>query len=104
MPQELFEQVKDEIPNHIGAYVNGVSYKNAKKQKLGVDEQTLKDSLIRSLYREYEKQYKSGIPTDIESLNRRLRRSETDKEEYRRKYWELMRIGQEKYGSRWYQE
>jgi post-segregation antitoxin (ccd killing protein) len=104
MPQELYEQVKDEIPHHIGVYVNGSSVKRAKKQELDIDEQTLKDSLIRSLYREYEKQYKSGNPTAIESLNRRLRRSETEKENYQRQYWELMRIGQEKYGSRWYRE
>jgi hypothetical protein len=24
--------------------------------------------------------------------------------EYKRKYWELMRIGQEKYGSRWHKD
>lgn len=104
MPKELYEQVKDEIPSHIGVYINGVCIERAKKQEITVDEQILKDSLIRSLYREYEKQYRSGIPTVIEQLRKRLRRAESDKEEYRRKYWELMRIGQEKYGSRWNKE
>jgi hypothetical protein len=52
MPQELYEQVKDEILPYIGVYVNGISVKKAKKQELSVDEQILKDSMIRSLCRE----------------------------------------------------
>lgn len=104
MPRELYEQVKDEIPPNIGVYVNGVSVKKAKRQELGADEQVLKDSMIRSLCREFEKQFESGNPTIVENLHRRLRRSETEKEKYRRQYWDLMRIGQEKYGSQWYRE
>lgn len=104
MPLELYEQVKDEIPDHIGVYCGAGCRKKAKKQELGVADQVLKDSMIRSLYREYEKQYKSGIPTAIEALSRRLRRSEADKEKYRRQYWDLMRMGQEKYGNRWYKD
>ncbi|HBC94815.1 MAG TPA: hypothetical protein DCZ10_18435 [Pelotomaculum sp.] len=104
MPAELYEQLKDEIPDHIGVYCGARCAKKAKKQELGVADQVLKDSMLRSLYREYEKQYRSGIPMAIESLNQRLRRSEADKEKYYRQYWNLMRIGQEKYGSRWYIE
>ena len=55
MPLELYEQVKDKIPNHIGVYVEGRSVKKAKRQELGADEQVLKDSLIRSLCRDVEK-------------------------------------------------
>ncbi len=104
MPQELFEQVKDEIPSQIGVYINGNCIKRAKKQVLQIDEQILKGSLIRSLHREYEKQYKSGIPTVVESLKRRINQAEKDMRYYKEKYWDLMRIGQEKYGSRWYKE
>lgn len=104
MPLELYKEVKDEIPDHIGVYCGVRCAKKAKKQELGVADQVLKDSMLRSLYREYEKQYRSGIPMAIESLNQRLRRSEADKSQYYRKYWDLMRTGQEKYGSRWYIE
>ena len=104
MPKELYEQVKSEIPNHIGVYVNGRCIKRSKKQDLQTDEQILKDSMIRSLYREYEKQYKSGNPTIVESLKRQTNKAKRDMENYRQKYWDLMRIGQEKYGSRWYKD
>jgi hypothetical protein len=104
MPSELYEEVKDEIPSHIGVYVNRACVKNPKKQELGIDEQVLKDSLIRSLSREIAKQYQSGDPTTIEALGRRLRRMETERNQYRAKYWDLMQIGTEKYGARWYRE
>jgi len=56
MPSELYEQVKEEIPKHVGVYTeSNYCAKKAKKVKLGVDEQILKDSLIRSLCREADK-------------------------------------------------
>ena len=104
MPQELYEQVKEEIPKHIGVYINGVCRKNAKKQKLSVDEQVLKNSMIRSLCRDVDKQIKSGDSNYVDSTNRQIARLNKQVKEYKEKYWELMRIGQEKYGSRWYKE
>jgi len=59
MPVELYEQVKDEIPNNIGCYVadnfNCWSIKKAKKQDLQVDEDKLKNAFIQSLSRQHEK-------------------------------------------------
>lgn len=67
MPQSLYEEVKDEIPNGIGVLVadSNVNYplkivKRARKQQLKIDEQILKNSMIRSLSREVDKQFKSG--------------------------------------------
>ena len=51
----------------IGIHNGSYCLKNAKKQELGIDEQILKDSLIRSLYREQEKFVKA---CDVEYLNR----------------------------------
>jgi len=104
MPKELFEQVKDEIPKHIGAYVNGICIKNPKKQELSIDEQILKNSIIRSLCREVQKQIKSGNPNYVDATNRQIARIKKEAEDYKRKYWDLMRIGQEKYGLRWYKD
>ncbi|MDD2495163.1 MAG: hypothetical protein PHE29_08225 [Tissierellia bacterium] len=104
MPQELYNEVKDEIPNYVGVYIDGQCEKRAKRQELGIDEQILKDSLIRSLYREAEKIIKSDNPTEIEKLTRSKNRYKKDADDYQRKYWELMRIGQEKYGMRWYKK
>jgi hypothetical protein len=62
MPKELYEQVKKDIPSDIGVYTErGVSIKNAKKRGLCVDEQILKDSLIRSLYREASVNIRNGF-------------------------------------------
>lgn len=101
MPKELYEEVKDEIPNHIGVYIGKNLVKKAKKQELAEDEQVLKDSLIRSLSREVEKQIKSGNPSIVEHLYRTIRRLETEKNEDRIRYQELKKDIYEKYGSRW---
>lgn len=59
MPQELYNQVAQDIPEGIGVYVfNGWGLRLVKRPKykdLAVDEQILKDSLIRSLYRDVAK-------------------------------------------------
>ncbi len=64
MPRELYYEVQQDIPEEIGVLVenliNGKIYaysplrciKKSKKQELKVDKDILKNSLIRSLYRE----------------------------------------------------
>ncbi|YAR63261.1 hypothetical protein ACUIAK_09605 [Bacillus cytotoxicus] len=91
MPEELYEKVKDEIPKHIGVYVGKTLMKRARKQKLAVDEEVLKDSFIRSLYREADKVLRSNNPSIVESLQRQLRNERKQKEEYRSKYQEERR-------------
>lgn len=102
MPNELYKKVKDEIPGHIGVYIGGNNVKRAKKQDLGEDEQILKNSMIRSLYREAEKLMKSENPNFIEKLNRQINYYKKEAEDSKRSYRELMSIGYEKFGSRWY--
>lgn len=101
LTEELYKQVKDEIPNHIGVYVKTKLVKRAKRQELLEDEKVLKDSMIRSLYRESEKIIKSENPTIVESLKRQLNRVKKEKDQYRDKYWSLLREVQNKYGTRW---
>lgn len=72
MPKELYEEVKDEIPKEIGVYTgNFWSNKNKdyysvelikrpKKKEVTIDIETLKNSLLRSLYRDVEKGRKSN--------------------------------------------
>jgi hypothetical protein len=55
MPREVFEQVKQDIPDHIGVYCYGALVKRAKRRDLSVPADVLKDSMIRSLFRDYEK-------------------------------------------------
>lgn len=101
LTSNLYNEVKDEIPDHIGVYVGGDLVKKAKKQELSVDEQILKDSMIRSLYRESEKILKSEEPTVMESLNRQLNYQKRLYREYYDKYWDLLRKIQDKYGFNW---
>ncbi len=101
MTKELYEQVKDEIPSHIGIYTGATLIKRAKKQELKIDEQILKNSLIRSLYREVEKQIKSGNPLLIQQVTRSRDYYKREYEKMNQKYWNLLREIQDKYGSRW---
>jgi len=89
MPSNLYEQVKDEIPNHIGVYCGSSLVKRAKKQELGVDEQILKDSMIRSLYREYEKKVASEDATLMERCRSKIQRLERDYKNEKRDYMSL---------------
>lgn len=105
MPYDLYVQVKDDIPSHIGVILNGNHVKKkAKKQELGIDEDVLKDSLIRSLYREAEKQMRNENPNEIQVLERKINRLTRDRDDYRKKYNDLLQIGYIKYGPRWYKE
>lgn len=108
MPEELYEQIKDEIPVDIGVYTSKHNYvssiKKAKKIEPPIDIQILKDSLIRSLYREVEKQIGSRNPTRIEMAERRARESDRYAKHVEQKYWDLLRKVQEKYGNRWDKE
>lgn len=101
MTKELYEKVKDEIPSHIGVYVGGMSVKRAKKQELTIDEEILKNSMIRSLSRETEKIFKSESPLFADSMRRQLNNERKEKEKYRSQYWELLREVQAMYGTRW---
>lgn len=105
MPKDLYEEVKHDIPAHIGVYTeHNYCLKKAKRKELGEDEQVLKNSLIRSLAREADKVFKSGNPTVVDGMNQRLRRMEQEKDKYREMYNSLYREACEKFGSRWMYE
>ena len=101
LTNELYEEIKDEIPNHIGVYVGGNLVKRAKKQELGLDEQILKDSMIRSLYRESEKILKSEDSSVVEKMQQQINYQKRNYKEYYRKYWDLVREVENKYGTDW---
>lgn len=89
MPEDLYEEVKKDIPKHIGVHNGSWVIKNPKKQDLEIDEQILKDSLIRSLHREQEKFIKTcdtghlnRLESEIARLRRELRRIHNDCTKY----------------------
>ncbi len=101
MTKELYEQVKDEIPCHIGVYIGDWCMKKAKKQSLSIDEQVLKNSLIRSLCRDAEKLQKIENPNYINQLKTKIKNLENDKRDYQKKYSELYAKVRYKYGRDW---
>lgn len=76
MPTDLYESVKVEIPPNIGVFVGGRCVKRASKQVLVVDEQILKNSIIRSLSRENEKFINTCDVKHLDNLKRRLHKAE----------------------------
>lgn len=101
MPYKLFDEVKNEIPKHIGVYGAGryglTSEKRAYKQN-DVDVDILKDSMIRSLYREYERIIESDNPSVVERLRKKAGRLKNEKDKISEKYNELQNKFIYKYG------
>jgi hypothetical protein len=80
MPMELYKEVADEIPNHIGVLVsqNGSQLycdKNAKSVKISVPEKTLWQSLLRSLCRGYDAHWDEKDGSKAEWLKGELKRA-----------------------------
>jgi len=86
LTKELYEQVKDEIPNGIGVYIGGKLIVRAKKRELTISSDILKDSMIRSLCREFQKQYNSGDESKVAKLNRSVSRYKSERNKYKKLY------------------
>lgn len=106
MPKELYENVKDEIPKHIGVYTWNGSYlsldKRPKKQELKEDINILKNSMIRSLYRDACKIKSSKNVELMSKLKNRLTKAEKENRENKREWQKYrnaiyMELGRPKY-------
>lgn len=104
LTRDLYNEVKSDIPSDIGVYVGQTCVKKPKKRSLGVSEKILKDSMIRSLYRDASKLRKLKNPSYIEQTETTIRNLEREKYDWQRKYNELIAIGYEKYGVGWYRK
>jgi hypothetical protein len=102
MTKDVYEKVKDEIPIHIGAYIKSgkevCSIKKAKKQELTVDEKILKDSFLRSIFREAEKYYNMDDEDKIASLKRQVNYQKKEKDKYYNDYFKLQKAVIDKFG------
>lgn len=86
MPETLYEEVKSDIPQHIGVHSGNYCIKNAKRQELTVDEQVLKDSMIRSLSRENVKFIRTCDSTYINRLKTSISQLERKSKENHNRY------------------
>lgn len=93
MTPELYELVKAEIPAGIGVYTSSgrgaTCVKKARRKEPEVDIQILKDSLIRSLSREVDKQIDSDDDLLIERKNREISQLRRERDSYYRECWDL---------------
>lgn len=94
MPEDLYEEIKEDIPPDVGVYVfrHKELYiaKKAKKRNVGNPEE-LKNDIIRALSREAAKTIENHDELHIQKLNREIGQLRREKERYRQEYWHLRR-------------
>lgn len=78
MTGELYEKVKDEIPNHIGVYTHHLCVKKPKKQELQVESKVLMMSMIRSCSRDARKLYETNNEDTINRYKREISRLQSE--------------------------
>lgn len=77
MPNELYEKVKQDIPDNIGVFDESMDcIRKPKRQELKVDMDVLKSSMIRSLNREFVNRYKSENVRHVNGLKSKISRLE----------------------------
>lgn len=98
---ELYEKIKDEVPDNIGIYVGSTCCKKAKYQELSAEIiQLLKDSMIRSLSRDATKFLLQNSENELEKKNREITELRRQVKDYRSKYQEMKQV-YEKNGRRY---
>lgn len=103
---ELYDKVKDEIPPYVGVFTLnkcGGAYcaKRATRQKPTTDIQVLKDSFIRSLFREVEKNYQAANAQYVTGLKSRIAYLEKEVHRANQRTFDLEREVARLYGYRW---
>ena len=108
LTEELYEIVKDEIPKGVGVYVyNGtfaIQRKKPRKQELTVDKDVLKDSMIRSMCREIQKNQQSESLQHMNWLKRDLSEAKSDAKYYSKRWNEMRDMVLERFGRNWVDE
>jgi hypothetical protein len=109
MPESLYQEVKEEVSPHIGVYVSKGNWlacrKNPKRQVVTQPNlNILKDSMIRSLYREYEKNKDSqdiSIMNDLKNKVQRLQNENRELNNANIKSIIAIRAMEKKFGVEW---
>jgi len=102
LPLELYNEIRDDIPVGIGVYVQGQGLvKKARRQELRVSHDVIKDSLIRSLYREYQKWMRSEDQSFIQRLKREIAEHKASANYYDKKCDQLLWDVLIRFGRNW---
>lgn len=93
MPEELYNEVKNEIPGDIGVWAMqkfGLSIVKRARRRSVNHSDMLKDCMIRSLCREVTKQIQSESPLVVDDLNREIARLKKEYTRCKEKYTDLL--------------
>ncbi|MEE1503894.1 MAG: hypothetical protein UGF89_06595 [Acutalibacteraceae bacterium] len=101
LTQEVYDAVKDEVPFDVGVYIEDRIVKGAKRRKLAVEENVLRDSLIRSLHRESEKLYNLSDESYGLHIQTELKGSEKEVNRLKAQWNDLLLFIYRKFGYGW---
>jgi predicted transcriptional regulator len=92
-PPELYEEIKDEIPDHIGVFIGNGNFafcaKKARRQNLEIEDNILKISMIRSMNRDVEKNIISGDKNIIGNYEKEIEKLRNDKYRKQESYMKI---------------
>lgn len=117
LTRELYDQVKGEIPDWVGVYIGDYCAKKAKKQDLSDREyktrrsingrstevstpwvEMLKESMIRSLYRDSDKLIQTEDEQYISRLRSQIDKARTERDRESKKYLRLWKTVRKEFG------
>lgn len=104
MSDELYEQVKCEIPEHIGVHNGYKVIKKPKKQIADIDKSNLKSYIIRSLSRYFNEVLANENESYVKQLKRDNARLKNERDRYYReqlRYHNFLRL---RFGRNWEDE
>ena len=119
LTRDLYNQVKDEIPDWVGVYVGDYCIKKAKKQDLSNKEyrmrrtingrstevvipwiDLLKESMIRSLYRDSDKLFYSNNDKYLNQMKCEIERTRRERDAESKKYKKLWKTIKKELGDK----
>lgn len=119
LTRDLYNQVKDEIPDWVGVYVGDYCIKKAKKQDLSNKEyrmrrtingrstevvipwiDLLKESMIRSLYRDSDKLFYSNNDKYLNQMKCEIERTRRERDAESKKYKKLWKTMKKELGDK----
>lgn len=119
LTRDLYSQVKDEIPDWVGVYVGDYCIKKAKKQDLSSKEykmyrtingrstevtipwiEMLKESMIRSLYRDSDKLFYSDNDRYINQIKCELEKAKRERDVEAKRYKKLWKTMKKELGDK----
>lgn len=104
LTQELFDKVADEIPEGIGVYVGGYLVVKATRRDVAIEERVLFKSIMRSLYREYEKSRDSQDVARMQRMAKGLRNAQSERDRASADRNLIFSFGRQKYGDDFFNE